>query len=121
VGPPRPPTTAYDEAEDVKYYRRVNVIQRQRRLVWASEAESDTPVGDRTQQTQEHVDLEESNNLGNSENIELLGDAVDAWAFEQILEMDDEDDEIEREFSRSLILGTLEAVERGIRKMQDEL
>ncbi len=127
LGPTRPPTTAYDESEDVKYYRRVNVVQRQRRVVWGSQVESTFKIDGAMQQTQrnehemvpEAVAIENSGDANNIEGLEMLDDSVDALISDQILEMDDSDDEIERDFSRSIIFGGLETVEQNIRLMQN--
>lgn len=48
-----------------------------------------------------------------------LGDAIDSVTFEQILEMDD--DEEEREFSRSIVFGFFEQAEQTFVKMDDAL
>jgi len=48
-----------------------------------------------------------------------LGDSIDAMTFEQILEMDD--DEEEREFSRSIVFGFFEQAEQTFKKMDDAL
>jgi osomolarity two-component system phosphorelay intermediate protein YPD1 len=47
-----------------------------------------------------------------------LGDSIDALTFEQILEMDDEDD---RDFSRSIVFGFFEQAEQTFKKMDDAL
>lgn len=48
-----------------------------------------------------------------------LGDSIDASTFEQILEMDD--DEEEREFSKSIVFGFFEQAEQTFTKMDDAL
>ncbi|QSZ32855.1 hypothetical protein DSL72_002435 [Monilinia vaccinii-corymbosi] len=48
-----------------------------------------------------------------------LGDNIDAATFEQILEMDD--DEEDREFSRSIVFGFFEQAEQTFTKMDDAL
>lgn len=48
-----------------------------------------------------------------------LGDSIDAMTFEQILEMDDDEDE--REFSRSIVFGFFEQAEQTFKKMDDAL
>jgi osomolarity two-component system, phosphorelay intermediate protein YPD1 len=48
-----------------------------------------------------------------------LGDSIDAMTFEQILEMDDDEDE--REFSRSIVFGFFEQAEQTFTKMDDAL
>jgi osomolarity two-component system, phosphorelay intermediate protein YPD1 len=47
-----------------------------------------------------------------------FGDNVDRGTFEQILDMDEEDD---REFSRSIVFGFLEQAEQTFDKMEAEL
>lgn len=129
LGPPRPPKTAYDEVEDLKYYRRINVIQRQRRVVWESNIVSNLNI-DESIQCGENDDQEppteryygdDLSDDSSAECIAALGDSIDVDNFKQILEMDDSDDEVEREFSRSMILGGLGQIEETIRKMQDAL
>jgi len=48
-----------------------------------------------------------------------LGDSIDALTFEQILEMDD--DEEEREFSKSIVFGFFEQAEQTFVKMETAL
>lgn len=48
-----------------------------------------------------------------------LGDDIDRVVFEQILEMDDDEDE--REFSRSIVYGFFEQAEATFRKMETAL
>lgn len=48
-----------------------------------------------------------------------LGDSLDDMTFEQILEMDDDDDE--REFSKSIVYGFFEQAEETFEKMEDAL
>jgi len=45
-----------------------------------------------------------------------LGDSIDAVTFEQILEMDDDEDE--REFSRSIVFGFFEQAEQTFEKIE---
>jgi len=47
------------------------------------------------------------------------GDSIDAMTFEQILEMDD--DEEEREFSRSIVYGFFEQAEGTFKKMESSI
>jgi len=47
-----------------------------------------------------------------------LGDSIDVLTFEQILEMDDDDD---REFSKSIVFGFFEQAEQTFTKMDDAL
>ncbi len=48
-----------------------------------------------------------------------LGESIDALTFEQILEMDDDEDE--RDFSRSIVFGFFEQAEQTFKKMDDAL
>lgn len=48
-----------------------------------------------------------------------LGDSIDSLTFEQILEMDD--DEEEREFSRSIVFGFFEQAETTFLEMDEAL
>jgi osomolarity two-component system phosphorelay intermediate protein YPD1 len=54
-----------------------------------------------------------------SVNLPDLGDSIDAVTFEQILEMDDEEDD--REFSRSIVFGFFEQAEQTFKNMDDAL
>jgi hypothetical protein len=130
LGPPRPPKTAYDEVEDVKYYRRVNVVQRQRRAVWELDITAKSTLEQLSQQTQRqaHEGFEKSyygEEISDGSDAECLADLrdfVDVEGFRYLLDVDSENfDEIEREFSRSLILNGLRDIELAIRRIQDEL
>ncbi|CAL3972821.1 hypothetical protein PZA11_004166 [Diplocarpon coronariae] len=48
-----------------------------------------------------------------------LGDSIDALTFEQILEMDDDEDD--RDFSRSIVFGFFEQAEQTFEKMETAL
>lgn len=48
-----------------------------------------------------------------------LGDSIDALTFEQILEMDDDEDD--REFSRSIVFGFFEQAVQTFEKMEAAL
>ncbi|KAH6676639.1 hypothetical protein B0J14DRAFT_585968 [Halenospora varia] len=124
--PSRPPTTAYDETEDVKYYSRIHVVQQQRRAVWGSQAGLGSKIEGKYPEAgaNAHEQLPGPADVGNlsdgndMEDIEMLGDFVNTGVLEQILEMDDDD---EREFSRSIYLNHFEQMESGIRSIQDIL
>jgi len=60
----------------------------------------------------ENEDRSEEGSVG----LPDLGDSIDALTFEQILEMDDDD---EREFSRSIVFGFFEQAEQTFTKMDD--
>jgi len=63
-------------------------------------------------------EVEERSEEG-SVSLPDLGDSIDALTFEQILEMDDDEDE--REFSRSIVFGFFEQAEQTFTKMDDAL
>ncbi|KAH7351081.1 signal transduction histidine kinase, partial [Rhexocercosporidium sp. MPI-PUGE-AT-0058] len=48
-----------------------------------------------------------------------LGDSIDALTFEQILEMDDDEDD--RDFSKSIVFSFFEQAEQTFKKMDDAL
>jgi len=63
-------------------------------------------------------DFEDKSEEG-SVGLPDLGDSIDALTFEQILEMDDDEDD--REFSRSIVFGFFEQAEQTFVKMDDAL
>jgi len=65
-----------------------------------------------------YVDAEERSEEG-SVGLPDLGDSIDAVTFEQILEMDDDEDE--REFSRSIVFGFFTQAEETFVKMDEAL
>ena len=113
----------------MKYYRRVNVVQRQRRAVWEPQHIRIDEVGQNARYTEQseseqmlatHV----TEYLGaneDTEDFEQFGDDVDRETFEQMLDYYMDDDELEREFSRIAILGALPGMELMIRNIQDQL
>ncbi|CAG8958316.1 hypothetical protein HYFRA_00000672 [Hymenoscyphus fraxineus] len=62
---------------------------------------------------------EEERSEEGSVGLPDLGDSIDAATFEQILEMDDDEDE--REFSKSIVFGFFEQAEQTFTKMDDAL
>jgi len=62
---------------------------------------------------------EEERSEEGSVGLPDLGDNIDALTFEQILEMDD--DEEEREFSKSIVYGFFEQAEQTFTKMEEAL
>jgi len=62
---------------------------------------------------------EEERSEEGSVGLPDLGDSIDVLTFEQILEMDDDEDD--REFSRSIVFGFFEQVEQTFTKMDDAL
>lgn len=65
--------------------------------------------------TESAEDRSDSGSIGLAD----LGDSIDIATFEQILEMDD--DEEEREFSRSIVLGFFDQAEQTFKKMDVQL
>ncbi|CZS99456.1 related to multistep phosphorelay regulator 1 [Rhynchosporium agropyri] len=66
-------------------------------------------------QDAEEVDASEEGSV----SLPDLGDSIDAVTFEQILEMDDDEDE--REFSRSIVFSFFEQAEQTFEKMDKAL
>jgi len=64
-------------------------------------------------------EAEDRSEEGDSVGLPDLGESIDALTFEQILEMDDDEDE--REFSRSIVFGFFEQAEQTFTKMDDAL
>lgn len=124
LGPHRPPKTAYDEEQDLKYYRRVNIVHRQRRAVWEINTIPGLPrepAAQMIEPREENVSEERyyGDDSSDEEDLTALGESVDLNTFEQFLDMDE--DAVEREFSRALILGSLEEQEEIIRRISNEL
>ena len=63
------------------------------------------------------TDNDDTQSEEGSVGISDLGESIDVLTFEQILEMDD--DEEEREFSRSIVFGFFEQAEQTFVKMDD--
>jgi len=64
------------------------------------------------------ADFEDKSEEG-SVGLPDFGESIDALTFEQILEMDDDEDE--REFSKSIVFGFFEQAEQTFVKMDDAL
>ncbi|ESZ96890.1 hypothetical protein SBOR_2755 [Sclerotinia borealis F-4128] len=75
-------------------------------------------VEEEEEEEEEEEDVDERSDDG-SVGPPDLGDNIDAATFEQILEMDDDEDE--REFSRSIVYGFFEQAEQTFTKMDDAL
>ena len=109
-----PPKTAYDEAEDARFYRRLIILERRRRKTSAQlpqfhddedlqlDGDHPPPAGtaSRTAQT--------TRAFSEKQLLDELQDSVDLDTFHQILEMD-EDDDLEREFSKAIVEGYIDA------------
>ncbi|KAJ5054156.1 uncharacterized protein L3040_000438 [Drepanopeziza brunnea f. sp. 'multigermtubi'] len=67
----------------------------------------------------EPEDQSEDGDAEGSVGLPDLGESIDALTFEQILEMDD--DEEDREFSRSIVFGFFEQAEQTFGKMETAL
>ncbi|TVY60719.1 Multistep phosphorelay regulator [Lachnellula suecica] len=63
---------------------------------------------------------EEERSEEGSVGLPDLGDSIDALTFEQILEMDDEDND-DREFSKSIVFGFFEQAEQTFDQMDEAL
>lgn len=63
------------------------------------------------------TDNDDAQSEEGSVGVADLGESIDVLTFEQILEMDD--DEEEREFSRSIVFGFFEQAEQTFVKMDD--
>ncbi|MCJ1243934.1 hypothetical protein MMC30_001131 [Trapelia coarctata] len=66
-----------------------------------------------------HRDVAEDRSEDGSSSLPDCGDSIDAQTFEQILEMDDDEDE--REFSRSIVYGFFDQAEGTFKKMESSL
>jgi hypothetical protein len=123
----RPPISAYDESDDVQYYRRVQIVSRKRRKLWHNLAPD--PIEANIKE-QDLVDLstdvnetpfpEESHDQeAEIEGLDELNDIIDITTFKQLLEMDEEvDDEDERAFSREICLGQFSSLEATLEKIR---
>ena len=112
-----PPQTAFDESEDVQNYRRIRILQRRRRRVWDTD---DLIASNGRGDDGGPADLEAGQETGSTElapdsihDLGLLDGMVDINTFEQVLEMDDDD---EREFSSFLVVGNLQEVSAALAK-----
>jgi hypothetical protein len=127
---PVPPNTAFDEYEDVRCYRRVCILERQRRIAW----ESLTPCIESSKTRLEESTIDQAPPESNETTAfdaehqcfvadiapqGLDDDGFDIGTFEQILEMDDED--AEHEFSRIIMLGCLEQLEEDSNKVKSPM
>jgi len=65
------------------------------------------------------VDTTEDRSIEGSVSLSDLGDSIDVMTFEQILEMDDEEEE--REFSRSIVFGFFDQADETFVKMNEAL
>lgn len=119
VGPRRPPKTAYDEEQDLKHYRRVNVVHRQRRAVWEMDTIPDHLEEPAAQVIEPHEERYYGDDSSDEDGLTVLGESVDLKTFQALLEIDD--DEVEREFSRAIILDSLERQEDAIRQILSEM
>ena len=143
----RPPRSAYDEEEDIRYYRQIKVVQRRRRKVRevqpaenkidkerssvtiadggviGGEDSSSLETSDIAQTTaaradhhEEDHDVTVSGESQTNDTNQLDSAVIDHDVFEQILEMDDDDEE--REFSRAIIMDMLETNVRLVAELE---
>jgi osomolarity two-component system phosphorelay intermediate protein YPD1 len=119
------PETAYDESDDVQYYRRVQIVSRKRRKLWHDPApvdiECDTNMRDTAETSKEVSNLRHTHGQKSDEidGFEELSDILDKATFKQLLEMDgDFDDDDERAFSREICLGQFACLEVTLEQMR---
>ncbi|KAM3074316.1 Phosphorelay intermediate protein [Clarireedia jacksonii] len=87
--------------------------------VAASTSTTKTPAAPAAVVEPPRHDVDERESEEGSVGLPDLGDSIDSVTFEQILEMDDDEDE--REFSRSIVFGFFEQAEQTFTKMDDAL
>ncbi|KAI9783045.1 MAG: hypothetical protein M1835_003893 [Candelina submexicana] len=68
---------------------------------------------------QRRVDISEDRSEEGSSGLPECGDSIDPTTFEQILEMDDDEDD--RDFSRSIVYGFFEQAEGTFKKMESNI
>ncbi|KAI8634146.1 hypothetical protein F5Y19DRAFT_412130 [Xylariaceae sp. FL1651] len=119
------PKTAYDETEDIIHYRRVKMVRRISRKVWNSLVQDKQQrIGDVLPVEPTHMASPSQENAEGphiAEEFKMLDqNLVDHQTFEQILEMDDDDD-IGREFSRSIVQGLILDGDRYIEILKESI
>ena len=109
-----PPKTAYDEAEDARFYRRLIILERRRRRKTSAQLpqfhdDEDLQLdGDHPPGTSASRTAQTTRAFSEKQLLDELQDSVDLDTFHQILEMD-EDDDLEREFSKAIVEGYIDA------------
>lgn len=120
---PLPPKTAFDEAEDVRFYRRIHLLEHQRRRGWCGDPDLDAVADASTELKQGVIGATLAENLNDKwDPVEVLRDIVDTNVFVPILEMcDDNDDGVDLEFARLLYFGSLETISDTFRDVKARL
>ena len=132
---PLPPETAFDESEDVSFYRRIQVAERRRRTAWRDQGDAaprppaetrdlNTHDADRAKQLNEvaYQGEEVASTTNNADIHEILHGVINLDCFNQILEMDDDDDDDDdREFSRTLTFSNLASINQGFERIKSAL
>ncbi|KAI0154205.1 hypothetical protein GGR57DRAFT_467543 [Xylariaceae sp. FL1272] len=105
------PKSAYDETEDYIHYRRVKMIRRISKKTWNSllqgsqqQRHHEIPIIRPPSPPQSQMNDRTNEPEGLEEGEIIDADLADPATFSQILEMD-EDDDIGREFSKSIVAG----------------
>ena len=107
------PKTAFDEAEDVRFYRRIHLLEHQRRIGWSGDTDPDAAADASSELKQDAIRAIPAQNLNDiRDSNEALQGIVDTDVLTQILEMcdDDDDDGVDLEFARLLFFGGLAAI-----------
>jgi hypothetical protein len=122
---PRPPRTAFDESEHIKHYRRVSILERKKRKIWHDERGDDVLPVSLLQETAPDLPGENAtiqptntNSAPMDRRIDDMGGSLDLETFSQIVDMDDEDD-LELQFSRAIVLGGLEQLGASLEKLEE--
>lgn len=114
------PKTAFDESEDVRFYRRVQVLERRKRKAWhrkTAALENDCKEdGEKMDIDQEAVS--EAAQAEDTPHEEVQA-SIDLATFNQVLEMDEDD--VEREFSREVICSYLASLREHLEQMRQYL
>jgi hypothetical protein len=121
----RPPRTAYEEAEDVRHYRRVEIVSRKRRRIWELEptngdsvplfAEIPPDPKIDVQKFSDPYDDDHPMTLDLDSAFDEMTDCIDRRDLESLIEMDDDD---EREFSRGIVHDGLEGFAPSFRRIE---
>ena len=117
---PVAPKTAFDESEDVRFYRRVQVLERRKRKAWHRKIAA---LGSDANEDGEKMDIDQEAVSQAAREEDILNgemqDSVDLATFNQVLEMDDDD--VEREFSREVVCSYLAFLGGNLERMRQYL
>ncbi len=113
--------TAFDESEDVRFYRRVQVLERRKRKAWHRKA---VALGSDPNEDGEKMDIDqeavsETAQAEDTPHEEEVQDSVDLATFNQVLEMDEDD--VERVFTRDLVCSYLASLRGFLEQMRQYL